>query len=302
MAALKVFWLDDEHEKLKPFKVLAKTKGIELIGYKSIEGISELETKYNLYDAVLFDAKFFENEGDVAGSENLSNLPKALERLSKIPKVFEPFILTGQAKLYKDETFSAFIPKYYRKGVTEDNEKLFEDIKTFAFNQDETQIRHEYEEAFEPFNLGIIPERGTSLLIEIIKCFREEDFRKKNLNTQRDLLELVYKSLNNPIPCIPSELFIANQSNRPNLEWCSIYMENREVVVDRIRRISFTCPIIIDGEIKPVFRKIMASVNKYSHDNEDELAKAPFKSNMYALLEILEWLPGFVRTNYSAYI
>ncbi|WP_127136845.1 hypothetical protein [Flagellimonas oceanensis] len=301
MPLLKVFWLDDEHDKLNPFKVLAKAKGIELVGYKSTDGLTELEANYNLYDAVLFDAKFFKNETDVAGSESLSNLPVAIDRLSKIPKIFKPFVLTGQAKFFNDEVFDAFVPEYYKKGVAEDNERLFRDLKDFALGQVETQIRHEYEEAFEAINLGILPSRSATLLMDIIKCHKANDFRKKNINNQRGLLELIFKSLNDPIPCIPDEFFNPLQDNRPNLEWCCIYMENRNVR-DPISRNTFTCPVTIDQEIKPVFRKIMVSVNKYSHDNENEIAKVPFNSNMHALLELLGWLPAFVQTNYPNYI
>lgn len=296
MADLKVFWLDDEHEKLKPFKVLAKTKGIELIGHKSIEGMLELESNYNLYDAVLFDAKFFEKETDVAGSENLSNLPKAIKRLTAIPKVFKPFVLTGQAKLYNDDTFSAFIPQYYKKGVAEDNEKLFKDLKEFAFNQDETQIRHEYPNAFEVFDLGIMKSGSMSLLLDIIKCHKSGDYRKKNINTQRDLLEAIFKSLHQPVNCMPADFFDLTKNGKPNLQWCCIFMEDRYVNLPS--GASFKLNKQVDEDISSAFRRIKSSSSRLSHHNDEDIFEAPFISNLHLLIEILEWLPGFVRTYY----
>ncbi len=301
MNNIKVLWIDDEHEKLDGFKGQAKIEGIDLIPFKSrIAGLDDLEANYKLYDAVLFDAKFFEKETDVAGTENLSNLSLAKDRLLKLPKVFEPFVLTGQAKLYNDQTFSAFIPKYYKKGVAEDVQQLFIDIKEFASGQIETQIRQENPKAFEAFRNGIIDERKSLLLLDIIQNYNDRDFRKKNINVQRDLLEVILKSLNHPIPFIPNDFFDDTKNNKPNLKWCSIFFGNGNV---KLPDGSFErSPVKIDEEIGSIIRKLTSSTNVLSHDNEEEIVAAPFSSNMYLLIEILEWLPGFVQTHYPNYI
>lgn len=293
---IKVLWVDDEFEKLKAFKGRARTEGLDLVPFKSLNaGLEELEAKYTIYDAVLFDAKFFENETDVAGSESLSNLSFAKERLLKLPKVFELFVLTGQAKLFNDETFSAFIPKYYRKGVVEDNNKLFIDIKAFALGQIDTQIRSEYPEAFKPFQNGIINETDSALLLEIIKCDKNKDYRKKNINTQRDLLEVIFKSLNNPIPCIPDDFFDSSKNNKPNLEWCTRFLEDRETNGHKLN-------IRLEQDITTSLRKLKTSTSKFSHHNDEDILKTPYLSNMHLLLEVLEWLPIFVDKHYKNYI
>jgi response regulator RpfG family c-di-GMP phosphodiesterase len=58
-----ILWIDDEHEKLVGFKLQARQKGIILTAFKSKDaGIAELQVNYSSYDAILLDAKFFENE------------------------------------------------------------------------------------------------------------------------------------------------------------------------------------------------------------------------------------------------
>jgi hypothetical protein len=80
-----ILWIDDEHESLAGTKGRAKRNGINLIPFKSLNnGISELEKNYPFYDGVLLDAKFFENEDDVKGSEDTYNVHRAKERLLQL--------------------------------------------------------------------------------------------------------------------------------------------------------------------------------------------------------------------------
>ena len=58
-----ILWIDDEHEKMNGFKLQAAQNDILLKPYKSKNaGILEIQNNYPLYDGVLFDAKFFEDE------------------------------------------------------------------------------------------------------------------------------------------------------------------------------------------------------------------------------------------------
>ena len=61
-----ILWIDDEHDGMSGFVGDAKFNGIKLIAFKSLnEGMSELKKNYPIYDGVLLDAKFFENEDDL---------------------------------------------------------------------------------------------------------------------------------------------------------------------------------------------------------------------------------------------
>lgn len=66
-----VLWIDDQHESLDAVHKTATDFDIKLWTYKSMNGgCGELEANLSKYDAVLLDAKFFENETDVPGTED----------------------------------------------------------------------------------------------------------------------------------------------------------------------------------------------------------------------------------------
>lgn len=166
----KVLWIDDEHEKMGGFKIQSAQNDITLTSYKSRKaGMDELEKNYLLYDGVLLDAKFFDDEDDAEGSEDLSAFNGAKERLLQIPKKFEIFVLTGQVQLFEDKIFNTFVPKYFRKGIAEDINKLFAELKQAADKQPETQIRHENHEIFSIFSSGYLPADVEIQVLELIK-------------------------------------------------------------------------------------------------------------------------------------
>lgn len=166
-----ILWIDDKHEELGGFKLQAAQNDIVLNSFKSRNGgIAELVKNYPLYDGVLFDAKFFEDEDDAPDSEDLGALNKAKESLLQLPKKFEMFVLTGQAQLFEDKTFNTFVPKYFRKGIAEDINKLFAELKQSADKQIDTQIRHEHQEIFSIFSSVYLPAEIELQVLELIKA------------------------------------------------------------------------------------------------------------------------------------
>ncbi len=294
-----IIWLDDEHEELGGFKMQASQNDILLQGYKSLESwISEIERNYNNYDGILLDAKFFEKETDRSGTEDVSNLIRAKELLLQIPVRFEVFILTGQSELIADRTFNSFFPKFYRKGIPEDIINLFKDIKFSADQLFNTQLRHNYPEAFRPFSERIIDECYLYNVIEMLKCLEIEDYKKKNLNVIRDVLESVFHTLIKKYNSIPDSFLLRN--NQPNLEWCTRYLEGKETtdgsrITHNIRQYNLSVP----EEIAVSIRYVKESSSAYSHLSDDEFVKNAFISTSYAMISILAWLPGFIEENYD---
>jgi hypothetical protein len=198
MVKYQVLWIDDEYERMEGFEMQAKQQGIKLRAFKSLNaGFNELEANSHLYDAILLDAKFFENEDDVAGSEGLSALWKAKERLAHLPKKLDFFVLTGQSKLFEDNTFNTFFPKYYRKGLTPDIQALFAAIKESADNQEATQIRHLYPKAFDA--CSAINNEAQKQLLKILKSVQRptESFDDELYFTQiRIIIEYFFRAVN----------------------------------------------------------------------------------------------------------
>ncbi len=164
-----ILWLDDQHEKMKPFKLQAKQLGIEFICFKSVDGLDELEKNYKVFDGILLDAKFFEREDDQSGSESVKALARAKERIIQLPKKFTPFVLTGQSKLFNDDTFNILFPHYYRKGNDGDVTQLFADLIREADNLEDTQIKHKYRNVFEVFTLGYLPREIGAQVLDLVK-------------------------------------------------------------------------------------------------------------------------------------
>ncbi len=178
-----------------------------------------------------------------------------------------------------------------------ERDKMFKHIISEVENSKYRTLRIPYDEVFKVFDLQIISKAHEHLLLDIIKTYTDKDYSKKNIGLQRDLLEAIFKSLNNPIPCIPNSFFDNRKNGKPNLEWATQFLENRPTGPNRNDRLNIQIP----PDIKAAFRKITESSNKLSHLTNEE-AKLPFLSNTFLLMEILSWLPEFVEKNYKNYI
>jgi len=195
-AIYNILWIDDEHETLSGTKGRAKRNGIKLFGFKSLNGgMSELERNYPFYDGVLLDAKFFENEDDKEGTEDTYNVHRAKEQLLQLKKKFEIFVLTGQAEAYEDKTFAKAFTKVYKKGSDDEIDRLFEDIKTAAKSQEDTQLRHSYKRVFDVCTEKYIGEYAAQDILYLLKINNESEI-DKNLSTIRDIVQDLFTAFN----------------------------------------------------------------------------------------------------------
>lgn len=189
------------------------------------------------------------------------------------------------------ESFEGNVQIYEKKD--QDREKMFKYIAEEVAKSDYRTARLKYEEPFVVFDKGIVSNTHEHLLVQIIQAFESGDYRKKNMNVQRDLLEAIYMGLNDPIPCIHNDLF--NQNDKPVLEWCTKFMEDRYANNHKLNK-------PVPQEIKSAFRKLKESTSGFSHLSDEDIVKTPFSANMFLLMEVLEWLPEFVDTNYKNHI
>ena len=102
-----VLWIDDQHESLTALHKTATDFGIQLWPFKSMNGgCDELNENLTKYDAVLLDAKFFENEDDVPGTEDTKWVHQTKEKIRDLDRTLSYFVLTGQAKTYASPEFN----------------------------------------------------------------------------------------------------------------------------------------------------------------------------------------------------
>ncbi|WP_037320636.1 hypothetical protein [Salegentibacter sp. Hel_I_6] len=291
----KILWIDDEYKRQEDFIGAAEQEDLDVIPFESHEeGIGELEANPG-YHAVILDAKVKHKKSDTVS--NLNGLRASRDFLIEYNKsnYLPYFIFTGQPDYTTNEMFQQSFGKYFIKG--NDNEALFKAVLQSQTDRPEIQARKDFAESFKAFDKGILGKKEKKIFLEIIDSFEEKDYRKKNINTQRDFLEAIFISLNNPIPCIPPGLF---NNNKPNQEWCTRFLENRPTKDGNgnEHRLNENIP----KDIKAAFRKLKESTNQYSHLNDEEVVKFPFLSNFYLIMEILCWLPEFVDEHYENYV
>lgn len=296
MIRYNVLWIDDEFQKQADLIGDAEQDGIDITAFESHEeGIRELNERPNYYHAVILDAKVKEKATDTV--TNLKGLRASRDFLIEYNKEFylPYFIFTGQPDYMDNDMFEESYGKYYIKG--QDNEILFRAIIEAQEGKNETQARKDFSESFVAFDKGILSTADKSNFLDIIRCFNEQDYLKRNINAQRDLLEGIFIALNYPLPCIPDSFF---RNGSPNQEWCVRFLEGRRTNDNNGN--SHTIKVAIPNDIKTAIRKLKESTNQYSHVSEDELVKLPFLANFYLLQEVLCWLPEFVDEHYPNYI
>jgi hypothetical protein len=291
-----ILWIDDEHEGMSGFKGDAKFNDIQLIPYKSLnEGISELKKNYPIYDGVLLDAKFFENEDDVRGSEDTDNVHRAKEELLLLPKKFEVFVLTGQAEAYEDKTFNKAFKKVYKKGIDEDIEQLFVDVKSAANQLQDTQIRHEYSRAFDVCTERYIGENAAHDLLELIKYNGCETGK---FNQIRKIVEDVFLAFNK-YDLLPSEFIQPNVAiNQTSKFLCG--QEQDERTSTTYMKYKLNESAIVPNQIAYYLRSILSVTQDGSHrsniDAHVSSLRTPylFKSVLFQLLDVLVWFKQYV--------
>ena len=291
-----LLWIDDEHEGMSGFKGDAIFNNIQLIPYKSLnEGISELKKNYPIYDGVLLDAKFFENEDDVKGSEDTDNVHRAKEELLLLPKKFEVFVLTGQAEAYEDRTFNKAFKKVYKKGIDEDIEQLFVDVKSAANQHIDTQIRHEYTRVFDVCTDRYIGETAAHDLLELLKY---NGCETGNFNQIRKIVEDIFLAFNK-YDLLPSVFIQPNVAiNQTSKFLCG--QDQGERTSTKYKKHKLNEDAVVPNQIANYLRSILSVTQDGSHrsniDAHVSTSKTPylFKSVLFQLLDLLIWFKQYV--------
>ncbi|MCB0708923.1 MAG: hypothetical protein KDC15_05985 [Chitinophagaceae bacterium] len=295
-----ILWIDDEHESLAGTKGRAKRNGINLIPYKSLNnGMSELESNFPYYDGVLLDAKFFENEDDIQGSEDTYNVHRAKERLLQLKKKFEVFILTGQAEAYEDKTFKKAFTKVYKKGSDDEIDRLFADIKLAAATQEDTQIRHAYKRVFDVCTEKYIGELAGQDILNLLKV-NDDLHIDDNLNAIRKIVEDLFTAFGKfrllPLEFVTpgvalneSSKFLAGKTadGTPFSEKGYQHLEETHL------------PPHIASSLRSLLSVTQAGSHRSKIDLHVKTIKTPFlfKSVLFQLLDVLTWFKVYADSN-----
>jgi hypothetical protein len=296
-----ILWIDDEHESLSSTKGRAKSNGINLIGFKSLNsGMSELERNLHFYDGILLDAKFYENDDDIAGSEDTDNVHRAKERLLQLNKKFEIFVYTGQAEAFEDKTFNKAFKRVYKKGSSDERDRLFNDIKLAAATQEDTQIRHNYKRVFDVCTEKYIGELAGQDILNLLKVNDETNI-DNHFNSIRKIVEDLFIAFNK-FNLLPAEFITSGVA----LNQTSIFLsgqdqyEKTDAIYKQHKHLQETH---LPNQIAYYLRSILSVTQAGSHRSEIDLhvktIKTPFllKSVFFQLLDLLVWFKMYVDSN-----
>ena len=255
-----------------------------------------MENNHPFYDGVLLDAKFFENEDDVKGSEDTYYVHRAKERLLQLKKKFEVFILTGQAEAYEDKTFKKAFIKIYKKGSDDEIDRLFEDIKKAAATQEDTQIRHAYKRVFDVCTEKYIGEWAGQDVMNLLKV--NDDFHIENhFNAIRKIVEDLFTAFSKyrllPLEFVTpgvalneSGKFLAGKASdgTPNIE--KGYQHSEETHL----------PLLIASSLRSILSITQTGSHRSNIDLHVKTIKTSylFKSVLFQLFEILAWFKQYV--------
>jgi len=292
-----VLWIEDEPEKQEAFIEEAFIEGIDVFQFSTNKaGMEELVSNLEAYDAVVLDAKGFEeSEDEVAKLTGLQNSISTLNSLSKkIPR----FIYSGY--LDKDENASVremlSNEVIFTKGT--DTQRLFDRIKEEADKQLDTQIKHEYVRVFEVANEKYLGVQVFDPLLELLKQVKElKDFETSinYFSPIRKLIELSFDKLAE-YKLIPDEIhkapfnqkvkFICNNKNRNNNGFETSIEFMHPTMAYFLDNLVFTLQ-----DSQHLKEELNLKVDHYVSE-----IKSPylFKSLVFQLLDYLIWFKSFI--------
>lgn len=181
MIKYKVLWFDDQYNELESIKDDAILNQIHLNGFSNAdEGLKELETNYENYDAVLLDGLFYENKDQKGTDIDDSAFGKVALKLSLLKKEgsYLPwFIFSGQTKFLKGDSpfIKLFVKenaakgKVFDKNSDKDFNELCKAIKSAVDEKPQNKIRYAHPQVFNIFSNNFLDNDTEKTLIELLQ-------------------------------------------------------------------------------------------------------------------------------------
>lgn len=236
MRPYNVLWIDDEWEKMDLFKELCKEDhSIILHPYTTQKkGMAELEANLSFYDAVLLDAKMWdESENEQASLVGLRNAKQKLDQLT-LKRAIPYFISTGQPDLMSNKMFEDSFGKYYIKD--RDDDQLIQDMITAMDSLEVRQIMSIYPNLFRACaQIGLSSDaenRLTSCLCDVhFMRNRIDPDLSKDYPHLRYVIEAIFRTLNK-VKIIPDACI---KGGKVNLMDCSLYLAGKDTKHSGVR-------------------------------------------------------------------
>mgnify|MGYP001076973450 CR=1 FL=1 len=286
----KIIFEDDDPRYAEPLLDRAP-ENMELDYFDNWEeAFSKLIENFEQYDAIIIDGKSRKTKEDKG--DDFSHVLKATQDLSRLQGEgkYIPYVVLSK---YLDVKGIIDPEIFFEKGKDED--RMFSYLEQIIKESPVAKLKSKYPEAFKVFDNEIMKIKYRHNLIEMLNCLENNDYKKKNMNVVRDLLESFFLTLIDDYDCIPEEF--KNSNNKPNQQWCTLFFAGKDVrdANGQTHKIEFKIPDHISWSIT----YIKELTNGFSHINENENLKNNFTAVSYAMIEVLEWLHGFINKNYE---
>lgn len=304
----KVLWIDDQYNDpaMQQFEIEAANNDFNLDGYPSFEeGFEALEKNLESYDVVLLDGLFFENKGQVVGTESEVGLGMAIAKINELrsQKVFPWFVLSGKDKFTKDDNsiIKANKAQCFDKTNPSDIKKLFIEMKDAAKNQPDYHLKLKYEEL-----LKICEEKyiGKGQFLRIFSLIKDVSNIERIKNTEdmfnpiRKIIEALFSRLEN-LGVLPKEVTALNGKSY----FLSTYKNKNQDKNNYIHNKEFIHPLVAEN-----IHRLLIIIQDASHEKEDSILRVSeylkdsnsdflYRSSVYLLFDILSWFKDFIDTH-----
>jgi len=270
-----VIWIDDEWDtRGTSFIQTCKLRHqIYISPYKTRkEGIAALENNLKYWDAVILDAKAYNNsENEVA---DLDGMYAARERLIELrqQRHIPCFVLTGQPGLMGDKSFEKAVGKFYDKKKPEEVNQLISDLKEEVSKSNRFQLKSIYHDAVE--QLSDISIEACEDIIDILEAMHHPELPftpKLHFNPLRQALECVFRYANK-VGIIPDLFFI---DDRVNINQCFMYLIGCDAKNVGVRCSERIAPYHIQNMMSMIVN--LGNANSHSKLGESEIQTAEDK-------------------------
>ncbi|MBQ9201939.1 MAG: hypothetical protein IJ154_06185 [Bacteroidales bacterium] len=271
-----ILWIDDEWDKMTTFQRECKELyGLYLEPFRTRkDGMDALDRDIDHWDAVLLDARMFdENDNERASLDGLRKAKQRLDELS-IRRAIPYFISTGQPDLISDQIFKESFGEYYVKG--NDDVKLVDDMLKAIENSDSQQVKAIYKDVFSGLDKIGVRQYVEPILMDILIPLhlpaKEPNFKPVyHFNQLRQLLEYLFRACNK-VGLVPDQCMA---DGRVNLNQCSLYLAGKDAEKSGVRY-GEKGKRIIPEYVESIIRAILEFGNIHSHTvelEEDDLQK-----------------------------
>ena len=289
MDKIKVLWMNNGDESLWAFVTNSNLQKLNIVVCNTTKECKNKLHKDN-WDAIIMNAEPKRMEGEIPQIQNLRDVYIDLLKICNSPI----FVVTANESIKRiDKGLARNLTGNRFYELQKSSSQLYEDIKEEVENNENYQIRKEYEQIFD-FCLSIDDSKTDVLLLKLLKNLRNNDFPNDPLvpANVRLVLDQVMTYLSN-IGILQDNTF-----NGSNLRECSIELGKKgDVVPYHIQRCFHLCVDVANngnhqipiGEEEYNYKKRIGNP-LYVH-KQIVNCKAPYLNQalVYDLLNILHW-------------